>query len=152
LTRLLRLFDWIAGLCGAAALLVALVSVAARYLRINAIFDWADEVTIMLLIWGMMFTALRTTVERTHISVDLLTHNRSGPWVSAIKAFSALALLAFSLMLAISGSLVTLDALMLGERTESSLGLPSAVYFAALPVGMALVVLGVIINGLRSKP
>lgn len=149
--RLLRAVDWIAGLCGAGALLIALLSVAARYLRFDAIFDWTDELTIMLLIWGMMLTTLRTTVEGKHISVDLLTHGRTGRLVSIIKAFSLLALLAFSLVLAVSGGLVTYDAVLLGERTESSLRLPTAIYFAALPVGMGLVALGVIINWIKTR-
>lgn len=143
MTRLADAIDRLAGLCGALALLAAIVAVAARYVFRDAVFDWADEAMVMLLVWGMLLTCLRTTIEGKHIAVDLFSHGRSGRLTRIMSRFSKLALFLFALAMAAAGIIVTSDAIQLGEHTESTLRLPTAIYYASLPVGMALIALGV---------
>jgi TRAP-type C4-dicarboxylate transport system permease small subunit len=137
-----RLLDLIAGALGAVALLLACTTVVTRYFAPALVFDWSDEVVIMLLIWAMFLTGYRLTVQRGHVVVDLLTHGRSERWRRRLEMAASLGLGVFALGMTVSGVMVAADALAIGERTESTARIPTFLYYAALPVGMALVALG----------
>ena len=146
--------DALVGLLGAAALALACFAVASRYLAPDLTVDWSDEVVIMLLIWAMFLGGFGITLDRSHIAVDLLSRGRENRWIARLPVFNAALLAIYALGLTISGVLVVIDSMRLGERTESTARLPTFIYYASLPVGMALVCLAALslFVGRRSLP
>ena len=140
-----RLFDIAVGLLAGAAVLLACLTAVTRYLAAGLVFDWSDEIVITLLIWSMFLSGFRLTMERSHVSVDLLTHGRGPVWRRRLEIVATLGLLLFSGLMAYAGAVVVGDAALLGERTESTARAPTWVYYAALPVGMALIAAGSIL-------
>jgi TRAP-type C4-dicarboxylate transport system permease small subunit len=138
-----RAVDTVIGLLAAAALVLACMSVFLRYVAPSLAVDWSDEIVVMLLIWAMFLTGYRVTLDRAHVSVDLLTHGRSGALKRRLDRAAQLALGTYALAMATSGVLVLCDAWRLGERTESTARVPTVLYYAALPAGMFLIALAV---------
>lgn len=137
-----RALDLLIGTLTAIALALACGSVIARYVDPMLIVDWSDEVVVMLLIWSMMLSGYRTTIDRAHIAVDLLTHGKSGRKVHVFHIVATSALAAFALAMCVAGTIVVTDAWSLGERTESTARIPTWLYYAALPTGMLLIFIG----------
>lgn len=140
-----RALDTLTGALAAIALLLACLSVGLRYLAPQWVFDWSDEVVIMLLIWAMFLSGYRLTVERSHVVVDLLTHGRSAPVRRRFELAGMFGLLLFAAFMTVAGTEMVLQAVALGERTESTARIPTWLYYAALPVGMALTVGGALL-------
>ena len=139
---MIRLLDFIAGVLGAVALGLACMTVGTRYFAPSLVVDWSDEVVIMLLIWAMFLTGYRLTVQRGHVVVDLLTHGRSTAFRRRMEIASTIGLAVFAIGMTVSGALTVVDAVAIGERTESTARIPTFVYYAALPIGMALIAVG----------
>lgn len=148
---MLRALDMIAGSLSAMALILFTYSGLARHLAPAFTADWSDEAVVILLVWAMFLTGYRITLERSHISVDLVLERIKPAHKKALLMFSTLILTIFSAGLMIAGVIVVRDAIILGERTESSAQIPVFIYFAALPVGMALNALAGIRLLLRSE-
>jgi C4-dicarboxylate transporter, DctQ subunit len=132
------------GFLAGAALLTECVAAATRYVAPAFTVDWADEVVILLLVWAMFLSGHGVTVERRHIAVDLLQHvctKRTGRLLTRI---SMLFLAAFAALMLCSGVLVVVDAVLLGEHSESTARLPTWLYYAALPAGMLLILIGIL--------
>jgi TRAP-type C4-dicarboxylate transport system permease small subunit len=127
------------GILAAAALILFCAAAMARYLAPTLAIDWADETVVMLFVWAMLLIGYRLTLDRAHIRVDLLTCHLSPLWRRRAETASACLLALYAAGLTFSGTLVARDALLLGERTESTARIPVFIYFASLPVGMALV-------------
>lgn len=137
-----RALDILCGGLAATALLLACLSVGLRYLAPQWVFDWSDEVVIMLLIWAMFLSGYRLTVERSHVVVDLLTHGRPDGIKRRFELAGMFGLLLFSAFMAVAGMDMVLQTVALGERTESTARIPTWIYYAALPAGMALTAWG----------
>ena len=140
-----RALDILTGGFAAAALLLACLAVVFRYFAPQWVFDWSDEVVIMLLIWAMFLSGYRLTVERSHVVVDLMTHGKPEAVKRRFELAGAFGLLCFSAFMAVAGADMVLQTLALGERTESTARIPTWIYYAALPVGMALTAWGALL-------
>jgi C4-dicarboxylate transporter, DctQ subunit len=140
-----RALDALSGSLAAAALMLACLSVGLRYLAPQWIFDWSDEVVIMLLIWAMFLSGYSLTVERSHVVVDLLTHGRPLAVRRRYELAGTFGLMLFAAFMAVAGADMVIQTVALGERTESTARIPTWIYYAALPVGMALTVWGAIL-------
>lgn len=138
---MIRLLNFLVGVVGGMGLLLAGLSVVTRYAAPMAALDWSDEVVVILLVWAMLLAGFRLTLERGHVAVDLLTHILPPLAKRVAEAAATICLALYAGLLAVSGVLVTADALALGERTESTLRTPTFLYYAALPAGMGLIAL-----------
>lgn len=145
-----RPIRYASGILAGAALLTECVAAATRYVAPAFTVDWADEVVILLLVWAMFLSGHGVTVGRRHIAVDLL-HQVCTPRMARLLArISVLFLAAFVALMFASGVLVVIDAVRLGEQSESTARLPTWLYYASLPAGMLLILLG-IATGWRSE-
>lgn len=140
-----RVLTWLVGLIGGLGLALAGLSVITRYAFPAIAFDWSDEVVVMLLVWAMLLSGFRLTIQKGHVAVDLLTHVLKPRARRLVDVIATLGLALYAGLLAVSGTIVTLDAVWLGERTESTLRTPAFIYFAAMPVAMALIVIAAVI-------
>jgi TRAP-type C4-dicarboxylate transport system permease small subunit len=147
-----RGLDMLIGILAALALLLACWSVVARYVSPGLILDWSDEAIVMLLIWAMFLSGYRTTLNRAHIAVDLLTHGRSGRWTRVLHIVAMIVLALFACLMAASGAWVVADAIRLNEHTESTARIATWIYYASLPTGMILIAVAAFIVLLKGDP
>lgn len=140
-----RALDSLSGGLAACALILACLTVVFRYFAPQWVFDWSDEVVIILLIWAMFLSGYRLTVERSHVVVDLMTHGKADVVKRRFELAGTLGLLCFSAFMAVAGAEMVMQTVALGERTESTARIPTWIYYAALPVGMALTAWGALV-------
>lgn len=133
-----RGLDKVIGGLAMMALLLACLTVGLRYLAPQWVFDWSDEVVVMLLVWAMMLSGYHLTLERSHVAVDLLTHGRPAHVRRRFEIAGTLGLLVFAGFMAIAGAWMTIQAYGIGEHTESTARISTWIYYACLPTGMAL--------------
>lgn len=142
------------GLLLLAALTVFLGGAVVRAVAPAYAVDWAEEISVYCIIWATVLSGSVLIYEKRHISTEI---------VIATLPARAQALLGFAMMLLTLGFCAIIGwygyeavqfALMLDERSASSLRTPQAwAVFLALPVGMALIVLRLglmLLNGTRS--
>jgi len=112
--------------------------------------DWAEEVTIYLIIWATLLSGATLAADREHISAQIATHllpERARYYLSiGVEVLT----LAFCMLMAWLGMQAVLFAQMLDERSASTLQVPQAwALYLALPVGMTLIVVRVALLLLR---
>jgi TRAP-type C4-dicarboxylate transport system permease small subunit len=126
----------------AIALAVFLGGSALRHASPDNAIDWAEEVSIYCIVWATVLSGSALMHERRHITTDALVSLLPAATRNAIALFVMLLTLAFCTAMAWYGWQATLFAVMLDERSASTLRTPMAyALFLALPVGMALTVL-----------
>lgn len=147
-----RPIRYASGILAGGALLTECVAAATRYVAPAFTVDWADEVVILLLVWAMFLSGYGVTVERRHIAVDLLHHVCTPRVGRLLTRISMLFLAAFVSLMLGSGLLVVIDAVRLGEHSESTARLPTWLYYASLPAGMLLILLGIATSWRAEEP
>ena len=129
------------GATGLLALAAALLTVSESVLRYVApmrLPDWGAEVTVYLVGWAVMLSASRLIRERMHVSVEMLAEQLPERSQTALRLFTCLFGLVVAGSIAWAGWLMVDFALMLGERSDSSIRFPMWAYYAAIPVGFVL--------------
>jgi TRAP-type C4-dicarboxylate transport system permease small subunit len=102
---------------------------------------WADEVTVYIVIWATFIACSGLTAENAHVRADLLT-SRLGRRGSALcEALAHLCGLGFAVLLVYYGYQVAFEAWDFGDLSTTTLRFPMWIYYAALPVGAALIAL-----------
>lgn len=97
---------------------------------------WVTEVTIYVTAWGLLISAAGGVAEREHVRVDFFLR-MVGPRSRHVADLLATAVgFAFCLALAWFGWKVVQFALAWDERGPSFLQIPTAWFYAALPVSM----------------
>ncbi len=121
-----------------AALAVFMYGMLARFLFPQLAPDWAGEVTIFLVIWAVMLAASALAGEHRHVRADLIVRLLPRPTRIAAETFNLVMSIAFCVAMTWSGYLVLDFAILLDERSASTLRIPIIYYYACLPVAMAL--------------
>lgn len=130
------------GALGLMAIIMAGYSTAARYLYPSAAPDWGEEVVVYLSVWALWLAAGSLARRGAHIRAEFLVE-RLGPRAQhAFELFHAIVGILFTLAMGYAGLRIVLLSIATGERSESTLGLPLALYYAAMPVGMVLMLAG----------
>jgi len=124
-----------------AALAVFMYGMLARFLLPQLAPDWAGEVTIFLVIWAVMLSASALAGEHRHVRADLIVRLLPRAPRIAAETFNLLIGIAFCSAMVWSGFLVVEFAILLDERSASTLRIPIVYYYACLPIAMALVTL-----------
>jgi TRAP-type C4-dicarboxylate transport system permease small subunit len=136
------------------ALAIFLAGSALRYFSPANAIDWAEEVSIYCIVWATVLSGSALMYERRHITADILVKQLPARVGGAIAFAVLLLTLGFCIAMAFYGWQATQFALMLDERSASTLRTPMAyALFLALPVGMALMVLRLLLmlaTGTRS--
>lgn len=142
----LRRFE--AALIGAlvlVAIALYLYGSAARVLAPAYSLDWAEEVTIYLVVWSTLLCGRRLTAERAHISAQVIDHLVPERIKRALDIAIDLLTFGFCAVMFVLGVQAVSFVHGLDERSATTLQAPQAwVLDLVLPVAMALVVLGLV--------
>lgn len=130
---------------GIAALAIFLYGMFARYIFPALAPDWAEELSIYLMIWALLLSGGPLIGDSRHVTAEVITHLLSEGIHHKLKLFGLLLMALFCAMLSWLGWELTQLAIAIGERSESSLALPQGYYYVALMVSMALMSLRAII-------
>jgi C4-dicarboxylate transporter, DctQ subunit len=121
-----------------------------RLIHIN----WAQELSIYLLIWMAKFGAAYGVRTGIHVGVDVLVRKLSGQWQRFLVVFSLGAGAFFTAMIAWLGSRFVLRIFHTGQ-VSPDLELPMWIVYLAIPLGSSLMCfrfLEVLANYLRGQP
>lgn len=127
---------------GAAIVLAALVlflgGMFLRWLGSPYSGGWIEELTIYFVAWGMLMATASGVAMDDHVRADFFLR-LIGPGMRQVAdILAALSGLAFCAVMAWFGWEVVAFALQWDERGPSFLQIPTAWYYAALPISMAL--------------
>ena len=142
---MLALWDRIEGLAtallAAAALVIFLYGMVARFAFPQLAPDWVLEVTIFLLVWAMLLSASALVASGRHVRADLFVRRLPRRAQLVLEASGMLVAAAFCAVLVMSGVEVVGFAFEFDERTLNSLRIPMGYYYASVPVAFSLVAL-----------
>ena len=133
-----RIEQWLVAAIAVAAIAVFMYGMLARFLFPQLAPDWAAEITVFLVIWAVMLSASTLAGEHRHVRADLII--RILPRATRITAegFNLLISITFCAAMAWSGYLVVDFALLLDERSLSTIRIPIFYYYLCVPVAMSL--------------
>lgn len=126
------------GLLALAAALLTVSESVLRYIAPTKLPDWGAEVTVYLIGWAVMLSASRLIRDKMHVSVEMLAERLSERVQVALRLFTCLFGLVVAGCIAWAGWLMVDFAIMLSERSDSSIRFPMWIYYAAVPVGFGL--------------
>lgn len=126
------------GLLALAAALLTVNESILRYVAPTKLPDWGAEVTVYLVGWAVMLSASRLIREHMHVNVEMMVERFSPKTQKAFHIFSCLIGVFVATVIAYAGWQMVDFALLLGERSDSSIRFPMWAYYAAIPVGFAL--------------
>lgn len=148
--RVLRsLESWLGSALVLGALLLFLLGMLFRGLSIPIGGGWITEVTIYLVVWGLLLSAAGCVAQHEHIRVDFFLRLTGKRFRHFADILATCAGLAFCAAMTWYGWKVAAFAVAWDERGLSYLQLPMAWYYAALPVSMALCSLRYVIELFR---
>lgn len=130
------------GTLGMLAILIACYSTATRYFLPSAAPDWGEELVVYLSVWALWLSVGRLVRRNEHVQAEFVVHlapPRVRRWLDGIHAAIGIA---FCAVMGWAGLQVVALAIDIGERSESSLQLPLAIYYIGMPVGMGFMVWG----------
>jgi C4-dicarboxylate transporter DctQ subunit len=117
-------------------------------------FNWAQELTIYLLIWMAKFGAAYGVRTGIHVGVDVLVRKLSERWQRVFVVFSLLSGAFFTAVIAWLGASFVLRVRQLGQ-VSPDLELPMWIIYLAIPLGSSLMCfrfLEVLVNYLKGHP
>lgn len=126
------------GVLAVLALTASGYEIVTRYLLPQYAPDWGEEVIVYLVIWAVFLAGSALVAENRHVRADIVLRLFGATGQRALEIFNCAASLLLCLLLAWFGWEVVEFAIMLDERSISSLRFPIALYYACLPIGMLL--------------
>lgn len=129
------------------AVIVALVFVAAIMRFYGHPLIWSVDLAQLLFIWLCFLGAARALRERAHLGIDLLVRRLPHRWRLRIESALALTIVAFLLLLAREGYVLTLANI---ERQFGDSGLSYAFVTVAVPVGCLMLALAILVNAVHA--
>lgn len=149
-----RIETVIIGLLLIGALVIFLGGAALRTFAPTIAIDWAGEISLYCIVWASVLSGSVLVYERRHITTEIFVSLLPGRVQRILGLAMLLLTLVFCAVIAWYGIKAVDFALFLDERSASTLRVPQAwALFLALPVGMGLIVLRLIlmlIDGTRS--
>ena len=133
-----RVEQTVVGALGLGALAVALWQVLSRYFFPQQSIGYAEEVMVYLLIWATMLVSSQLVRTDTHIRPDLVRNFLPAGLARRLEMLNCVAAIAFCGALIWYGWEIVDTARAIDERSSSDLRFPMWIYYAALPVGSAL--------------
>lgn len=122
------------------ALGLVCTEVVLRYFFPRHLTDYGLELTVYFTVWAMFIAGAPLIREGRHVRADILMHMLPPGAQRLLEILGLLVGLIFTGVLSYYGWLMVQNSIQLGERSESSLKLPLVIYYAALPVGMTLMI------------
>lgn len=132
LRGLLLFLTKLSALCFALALAINFANVVGRYVFHMPIF-WAEEVTIILIIWSVSLISFQLTVNNEHLVTEILKPYLSFRMQKALLVFTTLIGVAISVFIAYYSYLVVELVGRLGQVTTVA-EIPKSVAYASITV------------------
>ena len=139
----------IESIVGATLLILSLiVFLSGMVLRLAgfSVGGWIEEVTIYLVVWGLLLAAVSCVTYGEHVRADFFLRLIGERFRFFADILASISGFLFCLAMAWFGWLVVEFALAWDERGPSYLQIPTAWYYAALPVSMVLCSIRYIVN------
>ena len=137
-TLLVRLETGATGLLALAAAFLTVSESVLRYVAPMKLPDWGAEVTIYLVGWAVMLSTSRLIRDKMHVSVEMLAEQFSPRIQKALRLVTCIIGVVVAGGIAWAGWLMVDFAVMLGDRSDSSIRFPMWIYYSAIPVGFGL--------------
>jgi C4-dicarboxylate transporter DctQ subunit len=146
-------WDWIeetlVGLLGLIALVIGLLQVIGRYFDPARAISYAEEVIVYLIIWAIMIVSSQLVRRDGHVRPDLVLRLLSPRWLRIAEIFNCLVAIVFCGALVWYGWEIVDTSLLIGETSSTDLQFPMWIYYLALPVGSALMLLRYVMRLVR---
>ena len=131
------------GLLGLIALVIGLLQVIGRYFDPARAISYAEEVIVYLIIWAIMIVSSQLVRRDGH--VRLLPPGA----LRIVEIFNCLVAIVFCAALVWYGWQIVDTSLLIDETSSTDLQFPMWIYYLALPVGSALMLLRYIMRLVR---
>lgn len=149
----LRWWDWIeetlVGLLGLIALAIGLLQVVGRYFDPAHAISYAEEVIVYLIIWAIMIVSSQLVRRDGHVRPDLVLRLLSPRWLRLVEIFNCLVAIVFCGALVWYGWEIVDTSLLINETSSTDLQFPMWIYYLALPVGSALMLVRYVMRLVR---
>jgi C4-dicarboxylate transporter, DctQ subunit len=146
-------WDWIeetlVGLLGLIALVIGLLQVIGRYFDPARAISYAEEVIVYLIIWAIMIVSSQLVRRDGHVRPDLVLRLLPPRWLRFVEIFNCLVAIVFCGALVWYGWEIVDTSLLISETSSTDLQFPMWIYYLALPVGSALMLLRYILRLVR---
>ena len=106
---------------------------------------WSEEIARFMFIWLIWVGAAFATKERAHIRIDFLVNRLPKMGQKLCLIFSTIVWLIFALFM-VYVSIILTNSVMSGGQIGTGSGIPMWIPYAAIPVGMILMVFRMIQN------
>ena len=133
-----RIEQTLVGLLGLAALVVGIWQIFGRYFDSALSSGWGDEVIVYLIIWAIMIVSSQLVRHDGHVRPDVILRLLRPSQQRWLEMLNCLVALVFCGGMVWYGEQIVDTAWLLDERSFTGLSFPMYLYYAALPVGMAL--------------
>jgi C4-dicarboxylate transporter DctQ subunit len=144
-SAVLRWWDWIeetlVGLLGLVALVIGLLQVIGRYIDPARAISYAEEVIVYLIIWAIMIVSSQLVRRDGHVRPDLVLRLLPPRYLRLVEIFNCLVAIVFCAALVWYGWEIVDTSLLIDETSSTDLQFPMWIYYLALPVGSALMLL-----------
>jgi C4-dicarboxylate transporter DctQ subunit len=137
------------GVLGAVALAIAVTQVFGRYIAPSRAINWGEEVIVYIMVWGVMLIASQLVRTDGQVRPDLVLRMLPARVQRWVEMFNCLVAIAFTFGMVWYGWDVVGTAILLDQRSSSDLQFPIWIYYAALPVGGALMLIRYVIRLIR---
>jgi C4-dicarboxylate transporter DctQ subunit len=146
-------WDWIeetlVGLLGLIALVIGLLQVVGRYIDPARAISYAEEVIVYLIIWAIMIVSSQLVRRDGHVRPDLVLRLLPPRYLRLVEIFNCLVAIVFCGALVWYGWQIVDTSLLIDETSSTDLQFPMWIYYLALPVGSALMLLRYIMRLVR---
>jgi C4-dicarboxylate transporter DctQ subunit len=144
-----RIEETLVGLLGLIALVIGLLQVIGRYFDPARAISYAEEVIVYLIIWAIMIVSSQLVRRDGHVRPDLLLRLLSPQALRIVEIFNCLVAIVFCGALVWYGWQIVDTSLLINETSSTDLQFPMWIYYLALPVGSALMLVRYIIRLVR---
>jgi C4-dicarboxylate transporter DctQ subunit len=144
-----RIEDTLVGLLGLVALVIGLLQVIGRYIDPARAISYAEEVIVYLIIWAIMIVSSQLVRRDGHVRPDLVLRLLPPRILRYVEIFNCLVAIVFCGALVWYGWQIVDTSLLIDETSSTDLQFPMWIYYLALPVGSALMLLRYIMRLVR---
>jgi C4-dicarboxylate transporter DctQ subunit len=136
-----KIEETLVGLLGLIALVIGLLQVIGRYFDPAQAISYAEEVIVYLIIWAIMIVSSQLVRRDGHVRPDLVLRLLSPRYLRLVEIFNCLVAVVFCAALVWYGWEIVDTSLLIDETSSTDLQFPMWIYYLALPVGSALMLL-----------
>ncbi len=153
MNRFVHISGRIGEVLGLASVLLVCYLVFSRYIFSHA-YDWGDDVALIIMLYGVMFSAGELTRNGSHITVEFIMEKLKGKARLALSVANYLVMVAFCAVMTWAGIGYVAVLVAMKTRAVSSLGYPIWIIYLLFPLGLGLVGLcgiGKIVDVIKSR-